>query len=905
MLKSPNDNSEYQTFILENRLRVYLIQDPEISEAAASMKVGIGYFQDPVEIPGVAHFLEHMLFNGTKKYPKESEFQDFISKNNGFSNAYTTGNHTCYHYTVSPNKIIESLEMFGDFFAHPLLDENSIDREKEAVNSEHEKNILDDGRIKHYLFKTMCDEECWYHKFGTGDKTTLGIPNIRDKVKEFYETYYSADLMTLAITFKDGMEEIKKSVETIFSQIKVHPVPNLKQNTHFFKKSKIVKFVPVKDEEIISLHWDIPSFIKTPKQDPNGFLSHIIGNEAEHTIHSVLYQEGLIKDLVAGPHNEENRSTFYIEMKLTPKGMQNNDRIINVVYKYIDMLINNTNTERMKLLYQEQKELSKYHTEFFKKPSSHDRVLYLSNVNKYIDPNEVLVIDSLIDDYNETVKNNMESVLKEMIPEKCIVMIGSQKFKNENNSILQYYGAQYQYENEIISPSNENNELMELPEVNPYLSVGTDILEFEKRDQPERLRNDKVIGFWYPDTSYKTPDVNIHMNILFPNLTRDPKKLLAAKLYLSTVKQCLNTTLYQMEMGGYHIAMSSNDILSKNEMTINIFGNYEKMDVVFNTIFNALTDLELDENTFNIKKHFLKMDFTNNIYKSPYKRVGELYNQLMCDTCVTRDKALENIDNIQFKDILNIKNDLFSGGEIMMFCGGNISQNNFMELTNIASKLHQDHISSIEINYRIPQFKDLTYKKLMENDQETNSVVANCVYLSSQSTKDIEKYEDYLSNYAVSRVLNALISPDYFDTLRTKECYGYIVYSAYKLVYTCNYKQLYYMFLVQSSEKDFDTMVDRTDDYITEYYEKLKNVTQEEIDNICSAIIDEILAPSDSLQSKCNELINQIENSNFIQKNELLVKKYKTIKLDEIIKYYNDTFIKRKSVVVGLKSKKE
>ncbi len=69
MLKSPNDNSEYFTYLLNNGLRVYLIQDPEISEASASMKVSVGANQDPNDIPGLAHLLEHMLFNGTKKYP--------------------------------------------------------------------------------------------------------------------------------------------------------------------------------------------------------------------------------------------------------------------------------------------------------------------------------------------------------------------------------------------------------------------------------------------------------------------------------------------------------------------------------------------------------------------------------------------------------------------------------------------------------------------------------------------------------------------------------------------------------------------------------------------------------------------------------------------------------------------
>ena len=72
------------------------------------------------------------------------------------------------------------------------------------------------------------------------------------------------------------------------------------------------------------------------------------------------------------------------------------------------------------------------------------------------------------------------------------------------------------------------------------------------------------------------------------------------------------------------------------------------------------------------------------------------------------------------------------------------------------------------------------------------------------------------------------------------------------------------MFLAQSSDKDFDNMADRTDRYIEEYHEKLKNITQEEIDNICHGFIDELEAPSDSLMAKCGNLISNIEKNKLI-----------------------------------------
>lgn len=50
-------------------MRVLLVSDPTTERSAASMSVGVGHMSDPDNVPGLAHFLEHMLFLGTEKYP--------------------------------------------------------------------------------------------------------------------------------------------------------------------------------------------------------------------------------------------------------------------------------------------------------------------------------------------------------------------------------------------------------------------------------------------------------------------------------------------------------------------------------------------------------------------------------------------------------------------------------------------------------------------------------------------------------------------------------------------------------------------------------------------------------------------------------------------------------------------
>lgn len=53
------------------------------------MAVGVGSFSDPLELQGLSHYLEHMLFMGSEKYPDENEYDSFLTKNGGSSNAFT------------------------------------------------------------------------------------------------------------------------------------------------------------------------------------------------------------------------------------------------------------------------------------------------------------------------------------------------------------------------------------------------------------------------------------------------------------------------------------------------------------------------------------------------------------------------------------------------------------------------------------------------------------------------------------------------------------------------------------------------------------------------------------------------------------------------------------------------
>ena len=88
-IKPLPDTRSYRAITLSNHLTVLLVSDPLTDVEAGSIHINSGHFQDPKDRPGLAHFHEHMLFLGTDKYPGENDFEQYLGRNGGSSNAFT------------------------------------------------------------------------------------------------------------------------------------------------------------------------------------------------------------------------------------------------------------------------------------------------------------------------------------------------------------------------------------------------------------------------------------------------------------------------------------------------------------------------------------------------------------------------------------------------------------------------------------------------------------------------------------------------------------------------------------------------------------------------------------------------------------------------------------------------
>src|SRR4051794_8562909 len=183
---------------------------------------------------------------GTKKYPVENAYAQYLSAHSGSSNAYTASTSTNYYFEVSakpsndeepsaenPSALHGALDRFAQFFVEPLFLENTLDRELRAVDSENKKNLQSDAWRLSQLAKSLSNPAHPYHHFSTGNLQTLkedpekrGV-KIREEFIRFYERHYSANRMKLVVLGRESLEDLEQWVVELFSEVKNQ---DLKQN---------------------------------------------------------------------------------------------------------------------------------------------------------------------------------------------------------------------------------------------------------------------------------------------------------------------------------------------------------------------------------------------------------------------------------------------------------------------------------------------------------------------------------------------------------------------------------------------------------------------------------------------------------------------------------------------------
>ena len=216
IIKSKTDQLNYGYKVLPNGLKVLCISDPDTNKSAAALCVNAGSLLDKKDAQGLAHFCEHLLTMGNKKYPEENEYGEYLAKNGGFSNANTIQDKTVFYFDISNEGFEGALDRFAQIFISPTFNEGSVEREIKAVDNEFSNNLNNDSRRVNQIKLSEINKDSPFNNFGTGNLKTLSLPDIRDRLLVFYKQYYSSDIMSLCVYSNKSLEDQYKLIESLF-----------------------------------------------------------------------------------------------------------------------------------------------------------------------------------------------------------------------------------------------------------------------------------------------------------------------------------------------------------------------------------------------------------------------------------------------------------------------------------------------------------------------------------------------------------------------------------------------------------------------------------------------------------------------------------------------------------------
>ncbi len=129
---------------LENGMRVLLWEDPTIPNLAIYTYWKVGSRNEAPGITGLAHFFEHMMFNGSRNYPP-GEFDRTMEAAGGANNAYTSSDVTVYQDWVPASALRLTLEMEADRIGYLSVDPEMVESERGVVMSERRRSVEDDN----------------------------------------------------------------------------------------------------------------------------------------------------------------------------------------------------------------------------------------------------------------------------------------------------------------------------------------------------------------------------------------------------------------------------------------------------------------------------------------------------------------------------------------------------------------------------------------------------------------------------------------------------------------------------------------------------------------------------------------------------------------------------------------
>ena len=872
MIRSDNDSRKYHYLKLQNKLDILVISDSKATKEAVCLTVAAGSYQE--KISGIAHLVEHLLFLGSSKYPKENAYDEIIKAGFGKHNANTLATMTTYYFDCVPSCFAKTLDVFSQCFISPLFVEDRTLKEISILDEEFQTDRSDeDSRFDRGIsqFIRYSHPE---HRYAAGDLRLKDIININELCIEFYKKYYSANLMKVVILGTESLAELTVMCQKTFSSLRnVNASINLCYGQmfhnnvagHIFSNDNVYKqrisweYVTIKENDQI-----------------NFFVGHLIVEGGNQFLNDHLEIEHLGLALQEQP----DYSLIRVDIVYNENNWKHHRIVPVMLRRYLEFVcgVSYETIEELYNQYRNKKLLDwKYYVDgeadvtveslcrkwiFFRNGEESGNQYRELLSRQYLLPIYTAQQHKYIKSYIKRILNGTESIFTfaKYVDTNKIV---------DNIKIEEPYGVEYislpNWQSQLchnlsatnLSATNLSIGLFQhlskwiinfpSPQgCNIYQNKSPEYLYHYPSQKSQRLADGTEI-YWKHNLRFDTPKICLIFLISFP-FKLNIQDIIIKNVVLRCLLLNLKNHLSKMRYAGYNISIIS----SSGGYRVIISGYIEKFVLVVTTI---------------MKKVWLIIRNLNNISSclieegiQIYKRIlhhqknggGDMLNDLSRNILQSKkfigyfgnDLLLEVLDSISISEVQSYKM-LTDNVKLYGIINGNVNSDLASQIGEILNELRLK--SEYHAYEQIKKNNNNIFKFASDNEKLYNK--GSCCRLSIKFGYLMRSSNVNMKIRALLRILTSLLDQEFFHVLRTIEqlsyqsncsiCeYGIDEDNQYT---TCD-------FVTISHQVDSEFLYKRTLNFIKDFRAYLTNLSNQYIKTLVKSYLYEINTISDTLE---------------------------------------------------------
>ena len=852
---------------LANGLRVLLIHNNETAKAAGALAVNVGHFNDPKDRQGLAHFLEHMLFLGTESFPDGSEYQKFISQHGGNHNAWTGTEHTCFFFDVAAEHFSTAVERFSEFFIAPLLADEFVVSERENIDAEFTLKLKDDIRRLYDVHKDTINPKHPFSQFSVGNLDTLADrngQNISQEVQAFFKRYYRAQYMTLALEGPQSLDELKTIAEQRFSGIASTDkyLDTIEQPLYLPQHQTIkVDVCPVKNDHQLIISFAMESIDQYYRDKPELILAYLLGHEGEGSVLSLLKKHQWAFALTAGSGiNGSNFKDFNISIALTELGETHINEVVDITLTYIALLKENEIAEHY---YHEKQKISQLAFIYHERMRPLDSVSQLViNMQHY--PEE----DYIFGDYvmSGMCKTNINKLLDYLHVDNMRITHVSQHNTFSKKSF--WYQVPFHVSDisqqqlnawrNISSVEKPHCQGLCLPAANPYIVNSPVVYQSDNQALtkanliPEKIIDQNGFIAWFKqDHTFKVPKGYIYIAIDSPFIVASAANIAMTRLFVDLYTDTVIEENYQAELAGIHYHLYAH----QGGVSLQVSGYSENQQLLLRSLLIRLTSHEVSEAHFNLFKQQLVKHWRDSDKSKSISQLFATLSSVMQPNNPSSHSLSEALSKISFADYQKFSEQLFKQVTIEVLIHGNWLTHHAHQICNEIAEAFSGNVDKKHaIECPVTDISDKQTLLLPINLPDHDHA---CVIYTAFNKKDDK-------SVALTMMTSHILSPLFFQKMRTEKQYGYLVGVGY--VPINRYPGI--AFYIQSPQYDAFTLARAMDDFINESIAVFDEITEEQWQHLSRGLASQM----QNLRIKSQRFWAAICNKDdsFIHKEKLL-----------------------------------